>query len=239
MSKIAFITGGSRGIGACAVREFSKRGYMVAFTYLRSEDKALALASECGALPIKADASISKEMNDAICKAIKEFGKIDILINNAGISEFSLFTDITDEMWQKMIDTNLSSAFYASRAVLPSMISRKNGCIINISSMWGEVGASCEVHYSASKAGLIGLTKALAKEVAPSNIRVNCITPGAIDTDMNSHLSIEDIEQIKNETPLGRLGTCEDIVNAMLFLADDSSSFITGQVLGVNGGMII
>ena len=239
MSKIAFITGGSRGIGACAVREFSKRGYMVAFTYLRSQDKALALASECGAFPIKADASISKEMNDAICRAIKEFGKIDILINNAGISEFSLFTDITDEMWQKMINTNLSSAFYASRAVLPSMISRKNGCIINISSMWGEVGASCEVHYSASKAGLIGLTKALAKEVAPSNIRVNCITPGAIDTDMNSHLSVEDIEQIKNETPLGRLGTCEDIVNAMLFLADDGASFITGQVLGVNGGMII
>ena len=142
-------------------------------------------------------------------------------------------------MWHKMIDTNLSSAFFASRSVLPDMINKKDGVIINISSMWGEVGASCEVHYSVSKAGLIGLTKALAKEVAPSGIRVNCITPGVIDTDMNKNLSKEDLEQLKIDTPLGKIGKTEDVVNAILFLADDSSRFITGQVLGVNGGYII
>ena len=155
------------------------------------------------------------------------------------IDEFCLFTDITDEKWHKMIDTNLSSAFYASRAVLRDMIKRQSGTIINISSMWGEVGASCEVHYSVSKAGLIGLTKALAKEVGPSNIRVNCVTPGVIDTDMNKHLSSEDIEQLINDSPLGKIGKCEDILNAVLFLASEKSSFITGQILGVNGGYII
>ena len=178
-------------------------------------------------------------MCDAIRCACEELGHIDILINNVGISEFSLFTDISDDMWHKMLDTNLSSAFYASRAVLPQMISRKDGCIINVSSMWGQVGASCEVHYSASKAGLIGLTKALAKEVAPSGIRVNCVAPGAIDTEMNACLSDEAIEEIKSETPLGRLGTPEEIANILLFLADERSSFITGQVIGANGGMII
>ena len=237
--KVVLITGGSRGIGACAVEKFSLNGYMVAFTYLNSEKQALDLARKFNALAIKADASKSEDVKKAIDAVINTYGHIDTLINNAGISEFSLFTDITDEMWHKMIDTNLSSAFYASRAVLPSMISRKSGSIINVSSMWGQVGASCEVHYSASKAGLIGLTKALAKEVAPSNIRVNCVAPGAIDTDMNSHLSNEDIDTIKNETPLARLGTCEDVAEILLFLASDSSSFITGQVLGINGGLVI
>ena len=138
-----------------------------------------------------------------------------------------------------MIETNLSSAFYASRAVLPQMISRKCGAIINISSMWGQVGASCEVHYSVSKAGMIGLTKALAKEVGPSGIRVNCICPGVIDTDMNAHLSENDLEQLKNDTPLEKIGSPQDVVNTLVFLSEDASSFITGQILGVNGGMII
>lgn len=239
MEKIVLITGGSRGIGASCVRAFANRGYKVAFTYLSSKQKADKIAKECDALAIQADISSSNQVNDAVDLVIKHFGRVDILVNNAGISEFSLFTDITDEMWQKMLDTNLSGAFYASRAVLPSMISRKAGCIVNIASMWGEVGASCEIHYSASKAGLIGMTKALAKEVALSGIRVNCVSPGAIDTDMNAHLTIEDIDAIKSETPLGRLGTPEEIANAVLFLASDEASFITGQILGVNGGMII
>lgn len=237
--KVVFITGGSRGIGACAVRRFASLGYMVAFTYLKSEKEALALASEVGALAIKADVSSSDEVTNAINLATLQYGKIDILINNAGISEFSLFTDITDEMWKRMIDTNLSSVFYASRAVLPQMISQKSGCIINISSMWGEVGSSCEVHYSASKAGVIGLTKALAKEVGPSGIRVNCITPGLIKTDMNAVLDDATLNEIKEETPLGRLGEADDICNALVFLADDASSFITGQILGVSGGFVI
>ena len=185
MEKVALITGGSRGIGACAVEKFSSLGYKVAFTYLNSDDKALNLSKKFGALAIKADMSVSSEVSRAVNAVLEKYGKIDILINNVGISEFALLTDITDDMWHKMINTNLSSAFFASRAVLSQMINRKNGCIINISSMWGEVGASCEVHYSTVKAGLIGMTKALAKEVGPSNIRVNCVSPGVIDTDMN------------------------------------------------------
>ena len=239
MKKTAFITGGSRGIGKCLVEGFVKEGYDVAFTYLKSDDDANALSLKTGAYAIKADISKSKEVENAVSIALSKFGKIDVLINNAGIDEFCLFTDITDEKWQKMIGTNLSGAFYASRAVLRDMINRKDGAIINIASMWGEVGASCEVHYSVSKAGLIGLTKALAKEVGPSNIRVNCVSPGVIDTDMNKHLSSEDMEQLKNDTPLGKIGKCEDVLNAALFLASDKSSFITGQILGVNGGYVI
>lgn len=239
MNKTALITGGSRGIGKCLVEGFIKEGYNVAFTYLNSDKDAEALSTRCGAYAIKADVSKSDEVENAVRLAIEGFGKIDVLVNNAGIDEFCLLTDITDEKWHKMIDTNLSSAFYASRAVLKDMIRRQGGAIINIASMWGEVGASCEVHYSVSKAGLIGLTKALAKEVGPSNIRVNCVSPGVIDTDMNKHLSNEDMEQLKNDTPLGKIGKCEDILNAVLFLASDKSSFITGQILGVNGGYII
>lgn len=239
MSKTVFISGGSRGIGACAVKEFSKRGYNVAFTYLNSENEAKELSGKTGALSIRADASDSKSCKSAIDEALKVFGKIDVLINNVGISEFALFTDTTDEMWHRMIDTNLSSAFYTTKAVLPQMISRKDGVIINISSMWGQVGSSCEVHYSVAKAGLIGLTKALAKEVGPSNIRVNCVCPGLIETEMNSHLNEDDIEVIVFDTPLMRTGKCEDVVSTLIFLSEDSSSFITGQILGVNGGYII
>lgn len=164
---------------------------------------------------------------------------VDVLINNAGVSSQKLFTDITDDDWRKTIGVNLDGVFYCCREVLPQMISRKNGVIINISSMWGEVGASCEVHYSASKAGVIGLTKALAKEVAPSGIRVNCISPGVIMTDMMSGFDDNTIEELKSETPLQRLGTPEDIASAALFLASDEASFITGQTLGVNGGFVI
>lgn len=239
MSKTVFISGGSRGIGACAVKEFSKLGYNVAFTYFKSENEALALQESTGATAIFCDVASSSQVKNAIEATCNKFGSIDILVNNAGIDEFSLFTDITDEMWQRMIDVNLSGAFYACRSALPYMISKKQGSIINISSMWGQVGASCEVHYSVSKAGLIGLTKALAKEVGPSNVRVNCICPGVIDTDMNSRLTKDDINQLKCDTPLGKIGKTKEIFDSILFLAEDSSSFITGQILGVNGGYII
>ena len=239
MNKTVFITGGSRGIGAWAVEEFSRQGYNVAFTYFNSKEKAQEIERRTGALGILCDVSQSMHISSAVEAVINNFGKIDVLINNAGISEFALFTDITDEMWHNMINTNLSSAFYASRAVLPQMISRKDGVIINVSSMWGQVGSSCEVHYSASKAGLIGLTKALAKEVGPSNVRVNCVCPGVINTEMNAHLSEEDMQQLIIDTPLGKIGSVEDVVNTLVFLADDKSSFVTGQILGVNGGYII
>ena len=239
MAKTVFITGGSRGIGAECVRIFSKNGYRVAFSYLNSENEAISLANECGAVAIKADVSASEQITGAIEKATAELGKIDVLINNAGISQSALFTDITDEMWRKMIDTNLSGAFYGTRAVLPQMISRKSGVILNVSSMWGQVGASCEVHYSTAKAGLIGMTKALAKEVGPSGIRVNCVSPGVIDTDMNKSLTEDDMDVLKSDTPLGKIGTPTDIAELLLFLASDNSSFITGQDIGINGGLVI
>lgn len=237
--KTVFITGGSRGIGAEAVKQFSQNGYNVAFTYYNSKEQAENLSAQTGALAVYCDVSKSGDVDNAVNEVTAKFGGIDILVNNAGIDEFALFTDITDEMWHKMINTNLSSAFYASRAVLPHMINKKDGVIINISSMWGEVGASCEVHYSVSKAGLIGLTKALAKEVGPSGVRVNCITPGVIDTDMNKNLSKEDIEQLKSDTPLGVIGKTGDVASTILFLCSDNAKFITGQILGVNGGYII
>ncbi len=169
----------------------------------------------------------------------EEVGSVDVLVNNAGISSQKLFTDITDDEWKRTIGVNLDGVFYCCRNALPYMIRQKSGAIINIGSMWGEVGASCEVHYSASKAGVIGLTKALAKEVAPSGVRVNCIAPGVVMTDMMSDFDDTTIEELKDETPLGRLGTPEDIAAAVLFLASDDASFITGQTLGVNGGFII
>ena len=167
------------------------------------------------------------------------FGQPDVLINNAGVSSQQLFTDVTEEEYDRIMDTNLKGPFLCTKEVLPGMIYRKSGCIINISSMWGQVGGSCETIYSASKAGLIGLTKALAKEEGPSGIRVNCIAPGVIDTKMNAMHSEETMQALKEETPLERIGTPQDIANAALFLASDQASFITGQVLGVNGGMII
>jgi 3-oxoacyl-[acyl-carrier protein] reductase len=167
-----------------------------------------------------------------------EIGAVDVLVNNAGISQQKLFTDITDEDWRRMTGVNLDGVFYCSREASREMIRKKSGSIINISSMWGQVGASCEVHYSAAKAGVIGLTKALAKELGPSNIRVNCIAPGVIDTDMMSGFDNETKNSLIDETPLLRLGTPEDIAKAVVFLADENS-FITGQVLGVNGGIII
>ena len=234
--RTVLITGGSRGIGAGAVRAFSAAGYRTAFFYLSSEAAAQALAAETGACAIRCDVRQSASVACAVDEAQRVLSHIDVLVNNAGIAQQKLFTDITDEDWRSMLDTHLTGAFLLSRAVLPGMISRRHGRIVNVGSIWGQVGASCEVHYSAAKAGLIGLTKALAKEVAPSGVTVNCVCPGVIETDMLSSFTEEDLAVLREETPVGRLGTAEDIARALLFLADENAGFITGQVMGVNGG---
>ena len=239
MNKRVLITGGSRGIGAACVRAFRALGDRVVFIYRSRTESADALCRETGASCIRADISDGGECVGAVRCALSVLGGADVLVNCAGIAEFSLFQDITDGMWERMISTDLTGAFRVSREVSRSMISEKSGRIVNVSSMWGEVGASCEVHYSAAKAGLIGMTKALAKELAPSGITVNCVSPGAIDTEMNSSLSVDTLAAIAEETPLGRLGKPEEVAAAVVFLASDGASFITGQDLGVNGGLVI
>lgn len=234
--RTALITGGSRGIGAQTVRAFSAAGYRVAFFYRSSEAEARKLAEETGACAICCDVADSASVNAACREAERVLSHIDVLVNNAGIAQQKLFTDITDEDWQRMLNVNLTGAFYASRAVLPGMISRRYGRIINVGSIWGQVGASCEVHYSAAKAGLIGLTKGLAKEVAPSGVTVNCVCPGVIETDMLSSFSREDLDCLAEETPVGRLGTPQDVASMILWLCDEKAGFVTGQVIGVNGG---
>lgn len=240
-NKVAFVTGGAKGIGCAIVKRLLNDGYKVAFTYNNSEEKASNLCDDLGASckAYKLDITDSDAVNSVVADVEKNFGEIDVLVNNAGIAEQALFTDITDEMWHKMIETNLSGAFCCSRAVLPYMINRKSGKIINISSVWGETGGSCEVHYSASKAGLIGMTKALAKEVGLSGITVNSVSPGVILTDMTSHFDEDTMNELKNETPLNRIGTPEDVAGAVSFLASKDADFITGQNLSVNGGMNI
>ena len=237
--KTVLITGGSRGIGRETVRTFSKNGYNVAFTYKSSREEADALAKETGALAIMADSSNEADVISAVNKTIDAYGRIDCLVNNAAISSFSLFTDITLEDWNNMLGVNLTGAFLYSKYVIPDMLKRKAGRIINISSMWGLVGSSCEVHYSTAKAGLIGMTKALAKELGPSGITVNAVAPGVINTDMNAALSVEDMEALINDTPLMRIGEPSDIAEAILFLADDKASFITGEVINISGGYVI
>ncbi len=227
--KTAIITGGSGAIGAALAAEFSK-DYSVVITYNANRAAAERAAEQFGVNAVQCDVSQPSEM-----KKLEPFlSDCRLLINNAGISQIKLFTDITDEDWDRMVGVNLSGVFYTSRAAAPSMIRRKNGCIINISSVWGVYGASCEVHYSAVKAGVIGMTKALAKELGPSGISVNCIAPGVIDTPMNAHLSAEEMAELVECTPLGRLGSPEDIAQAARFL--ESSRFTTGQILGVDGG---
>ncbi len=239
MKKTVLINGGSRGIGAAAVRLFTEKGYRVAFTYLSSEKEALTLAKECGALALRADTASKSDVFAAVDEARRVLGKIDILVNNAAYSFIKLYTDVNDSEWEKMLDVNLKGPMHFIDAVLPGMISRKYGKIINVSSMWGQVGASMEVHYSTTKAALIGLSKALAKELGPSGITVNAVAPGVIDTDMNAHLSSEDMSVLKEETPLMRIGTPRDVAESICFLASDAADFITGQVLSPNGGYII
>lgn len=237
--KTVLITGGSRGIGKAMVELFCENGYKVAFTYKNSESQAKKLAESTGAIAIKADSASETEVIEAVKLAESTLGKIDCLINNAGISSFSLFTDLTLEEWNRHLAVNLTGAFLYSRAVIPGMVSRKCGRIINITSMWGIVGSSCEVHYSTAKAGLIGMTKALAKELGPSGITVNAIAPGLIATDMNNSLSEEDINAVADETPLMRVGLPSEVARAALFLAGEGASFITGEVMNLSGGYIM
>lgn len=233
------ITGGSRGIGAEAVRQFTAAGHKVVFTYHKSETAADLLRQETGAVPVRCDVKHPDSVKIAVDKAVSVLGQIDVLICNAAIADYGLITDIDISRWEEVINTDLSGVFYCIRHVLPAMISRKSGCIITVGSMWGEVGASCEAAYSAAKAGVIGLTKALAKEVGPSGIRVNCVSPGMIDTEMNASVSEDAVGMIVDDTPLCRTGTPGDVAKTMLFLASDDASFITGQVISVNGGLVI
>ena len=226
------ITGGSRGIGRACVERFSAIGDRVFFTYKKSREKAAELSERTGAIAIQAgDTKLLKG-------TVEKCGMLDILINNAGIAEQKMFQDITENDWDEMFNTNVRDMFIITKLFYDDFIAQKRGRIINISSMWGIAGASCEVHYSASKAAVIGFTKALAKEAGPSGVTVNCIAPGVIDTDMNAMLGAETLKELAYETPVGRLGTPEDIVALAEFLCSDGASFITGQVIGCDGGFI-
>ncbi len=244
MKKTVFITGASRGIGSAAAICFAKNGYNVAICYNKNKaaaDNVLAEITFSGgsAAIFKADVSNMAEVSAAIQSAKKKFGAIDVLINNAGIAQQKVFSDITEEDWNNMFDINVKGMFNSCKCALDDMIDKKAGKIINISSIWGISGASCEVHYSAAKAAVIGFTKALSKELAPSGICVNCVAPGVIKTDMLSSFDEDTLASLAEETPLGRLGTPEDIAETLLFLASDKADFITGQVISPNGGFVI
>lgn len=234
--KTVLITGGSRGIGAACARLFAANGYKVLVNYLKNDSAAEALAQELGCKLYKVDVS-DAEAVAAMLADIRDDGYgVDVLINNAGVALFGLFQYVNAEQAARMYGTNLFGTLNCTRAFLPDMIEKKCGVIINVSSVWGEVGASCEVDYSTAKAAIVGLTKALAKEVGFSGVRVNCLSPGVIDTDMNASLSVADVEAIVDSVPLERLGKAEDVAAAALFLCSDAASYITGQVLSIDGG---
>ena len=239
--KTVIVTGGSRGIGAAIVKELAK-DYNIVLNYNNSEEGAKQIQKELKEKGInieifKADVSKREEVKALVKFTLDKFNNIDVLINNAGIAQSKLFIDITDEDWDKMMQVNLNSVFYCTQEVLENMIHNKKGCIINISSIWGITGASCEVHYSVAKAGIDGMTKALAKELGPSNIRVNSIAPGIIATDMCSDYTEEEIQEINNEIPLGRFGEGIDIAKCAKWLIEDN--YTTGQVISPNGGWVI
>lgn len=244
MQKTAIVTGASKGIGQAIAVALAQEGFSVAVLYNHSKigaQETVRRIQACGgtAQMFSCDVADSAAVESAVRQISDTFGMASVLVNNAGISQQKLFTDITNDDWNAMLATNLSGAFYMTRAVLPEMIRRKSGRIINIVSMWGETGGSCEVHYSAAKAGLIGMTKALAKELAPSGITANAVSPGAVRTDMMSDLGEETCRMVEEEVPLGRLGTPQDIADAVCFLASEKAAYITGQVLSVNGGLVI
>ena len=244
MKDTVLITGASRGIGLATARLFAAKGHPVVLNYNKSRESAFAAARAINAaggiaMAIQADVSDRAQVEAMFAEIESQLGGVDILVNNAAVARQSLFTDISPEEWRNTFAVNVDGMFHCSQLALPHMLRRHKGCIVNLSSMWGQVGASCEVLYSATKAAVIGLTKALAQEVGPGGVRVNCVAPGVIDTEMNAHLSAEDMDTLKNDTPLMRLGTPEDIANAICFLASDSASFITGQVLSPNGGYVI
>lgn len=241
--RTVLITGASRGIGNATARLFARKGWNVAIHYHQSEKAALSLADELSvsadAACFRADIAAPAEVMEMIAHVTARFGRIDALVNNAGIAQQKLFTALTDEDWHTMFSVNTDGVFYACRAVLPGMIARHSGVIVNISSIWGQTGASCEVHYSASKAAVIGLTKALAKEVGPSGVRVNCVAPGVIDTDMNASFDADTMTALREETPLGRIGAADEVASLIHFLCTDEASFLTGQVIGADGGFAV
>ncbi len=244
MEKIALVTGASRGIGRAVAAELAHRGWAVAIGYRVRRDKAEELAAAltaegCRAMICRADVSRREEVEEMVRTVADTFGPISLLVNNAGIAGQCLFQDLTDERWHEFFSVNVDGAFYTSRAVLPAMLHEHEGCIVNISSIWGQRGASCEVAYSATKAAIIGLTRSLAAELAPSHIRVNCVAPGVIRTDMLNELPPELLPELAQQTPMGRLGRPEDIAAAVAFLADPAADFITGQVLTCDGGFIL
>lgn len=244
MGRVALVTGGSRGIGAEIALQFSALGYDVAIIYNNNSEAAENVVLKMrenidNAFAFKCDVSNAFDVKALISQINSKLGKINVLVNNAGIALDGLFTDTKEEEWDRVFNVNVKGVFNCTKAVLPDMINDKAGKIINISSMWGQVGASCEVAYSSSKAAVIGMTKALAKEVAPSGINVNCVCPGVIKTDMLGCYTDDDISALKNQTPLGQLGTPVDIANMVSFLASDKAEFITGQIFGVNGGYVI
>ena len=237
--KTVIVTGGSRGIGASIVKELAKCGYNVVLNYKKSEEAAKNIQKELRKQDLsieifKADVSKRAEVKELVKFTLDKFKNVDILINNAGIDQIKLFTDITDDDWNTMMQVNVNSVFYCTQEVLENMIHNKKGCIINISSIWGSIGASCEVHYSASKAAIEGMTKALAKELGPSNIRVNSIAPGIVNTDMNKQLAKEELEEIKKEIPLRRIAEPDEIAKSVKWLIEDE--YISGQIIAVNGG---
>ncbi|MBQ7964936.1 MAG: SDR family oxidoreductase [Ruminococcus sp.] len=243
--KTAIVTGASRGIGTACAIALAKNGYNIVLNYNNSEQRALSLKKiiednyAVSVLCVKADVADKAQVDNMVKLASAEFSHIDVLVNNAGVALQKLFTDTTEDDWSNIISTNLTSVYNCCHAVLPFMIRNHSGSIVNISSMWGQVGASCEVAYSASKAGVIGLTKALSKEVAPSNIRVNCVAPGVIMTDMMSSFSDDELELIKEDIPMCEIGTAKNVADAVAFLVSDRAQYITGQVIGVNGGMVV
>jgi 3-oxoacyl-[acyl-carrier protein] reductase len=238
--RCVLISGGDRGIGAAAARAFWQAGYRVAVLYHTHAEAAAALEKELpGLLAVQCDVVSRASCEVAFHTVEQAVGHVDVLVSNAGIAQQKLFTDITPEEWQHMLDVNLSGAFHLCQLALPGMIRRKAGRILTVSSMWGQTGGSCEVHYSAAKAGLIGLTKALAKEEGPSGITVNCVAPGVIDTDMMAAFTAEDKAALAEETPVGRLGSADEVAQLLVFLAGESAGYITGQVFGVNGGLVI
>ena len=244
MKKTVIITGASKGIGAAMAILFARKGYNVVIGYNESYQLAKMLSSSLSSqgynvVPIKVNVANKFETDILIKEAVYKFGSVDVLINNAGVAFNGLITDTEEFDSDRVFDIDLKGVFNCCKSVTPVMVNQKSGRIINISSMWGQVGASCEVAYSAAKAGVIGLTKALAKELAPSGVTVNCIAPGLIDTSMNSNISVEDLNAFVEDIPLGRMGTAEDIAETALFLASEGADYITGQVLGVNGGYVM
>lgn len=244
MKKNVLVTGASHGIGRATATLFAENGYNVAINYNSSPEEAQALVDEltakgCNVMAVKANVAKRAEVEEMFTQISKTFGDVHILVNNAGIESQKLFTDVSEAEWDKIFDVNMKGVFNCTQMALKSMIREHYGKIINVSSMLGITGSSCEVPYSASKAAVIGFTKALAKEVGPSNINVNTVAPGVIDTKMNRRIEPAIIERLKQQTPLGTIGTCEDIAEAVLFLASEGAKFITGQVLSPNGGLVI